>query len=301
MAEDLELAGDEDELQILSNNISNHKISLDIELDSANPVPWYWYIILAIIDVQANYLFVKAYQYSSITSITLLDCWTIPWVIILTWFILKTHYSLWQFFGAAICVIGLALVLLSDSRASQGGGRNPLSGDTLVIMGTFCYALSNVGEEYCVKKKDRVEVVAMLGIFGVLVTACEISIFERKDLASVQWSTTIVALFAGFAAASFLFYALVPFLLKLSGSTLFNLSLLTSDMWAVLIRLYFYKQQVNWLYFVAFAIVTAGLIIYSLNDTTDSSTSIAGTAETWDEEAKLLTEENSLHEEVVTS
>jgi solute carrier family 35, member F1/2 len=77
----------------------------------------------------------------------------------------------------------------------------------------------------------------------------------------------------------------------MSGATLLNLSLLTSDMWAVLIRIFFYKQQVfilhcdinytaiyyvlmyayihtidciqvDWLYYFAFAIVTVGLIIY---------------------------------------
>lgn len=64
---------------------------------------------------------VKAYQYSSITSMTLLDCWTIPWVMILSWFILRPHYSSWQYLGSAICVIGLVLVLLSDTGASSGG------------------------------------------------------------------------------------------------------------------------------------------------------------------------------------
>lgn len=63
----------------------------------------------------------KAFQFSSITSVTLLDCWTIVWVIILTWFILGTRYSLWQFLGAAVCVAGLVLVLLSDAGVGGGG------------------------------------------------------------------------------------------------------------------------------------------------------------------------------------
>lgn len=81
------------------------------------------------------------------------------------------------------------------------------------------------------------------------------------------------------------------FFLQMSGATLFNLSLLTSDMWAVAIRVLFYHQQVifsepripvlngniltnmltyftcpqiNWLYYLAFTVVAIGLIIYSL-------------------------------------
>lgn len=89
---------------------------------------------------------IKAYQYSSITSVTLLDCWTIPWVIILTWLVLGTRYSLWQFLGAVLCVVGLGLVLLSDSTESSGGncyytefnGDSPFSSER-VIQQCLCY------------------------------------------------------------------------------------------------------------------------------------------------------------------
>ncbi|KAL2481655.1 Eukaryotic protein of unknown function (DUF914) [Abeliophyllum distichum] len=226
-------------------------------------VPWYWYVLLGFVDVHGNYLVNKAYEFSSITSVAILDCWTIAWVILLTWIFLGTKYSGWQFFGAAICLAGLGLVLLSDAWDGGEGGSKPLLGDTLVIAGTIFFALSNVGEEFCVKKKDRVEVVTMIGLFGMVVSAIEIAILERKILQSVTWSAEIMAAFAGYAASSFMFYTLVPFVLKMSGSTLFNLSLLTSDMWAVVIRIFFYKQKVDWLYFLAFALVVVGIFVYS--------------------------------------
>ncbi|XP_019153040.1 PREDICTED: solute carrier family 35 member F1-like [Ipomoea nil] len=226
-------------------------------------VPWYWYLLIGFADVQGNFLVNQAFQYSSITSVTILDCWTIAWVILLTWYFLGTRYSLWQFFGAAVCVAGLGLVLLSDAGVGGGGGSRPLLGDTFVIMGTLFFALSNVGEEICVKKKDRVEVITMMAISGLLVSICEIAILETKGLASVKWSPEIILAFAGFAFAGFLFYTFVPILLKMSGATLFNLSLLTSDMWAVVIRIFFYQQEVDWLYYVAFGLVGIGLVVYS--------------------------------------
>ncbi|XP_066366421.1 uncharacterized protein [Miscanthus floridulus] len=242
-------------------------------------IAWYWYLALAFFDVQGNYLVVKAYQYSYITSVTLLDCWTVVWVIMLTWYALGTRYSLWQFVGAGTCVAGLALVLLSDAESpeEQDPGKMPLLGDVLVIAGTVGFAFSNVGEEYCVKKKDRVEVVAMLGLFGLLISIVQILIFERKGLEAVTWSSTMINLFAGFAVAIFIFYTITPFVLKMSGSTLFNLSLLTSDMWAVAIRVLFYQQQINWLYYLAFTVVAIGLIIYSLNDSSSDDETAAST------------------------
>uniref|UniRef100_A0A0D9ZZX1 Uncharacterized protein n=1 Tax=Oryza glumipatula TaxID=40148 RepID=A0A0D9ZZX1_9ORYZ len=236
-------------------------------------IPWYWYLALAFIDVQGNYLVVKAYQYSYITSVTLLDCWTVVWVVILTWYALGTRYSFWQFVGAGTCVAGLALVLLSDSKSAdaQDPSKIPLLGDALVIAGTIFFAFSNVGEEYCVKKKDRVEFVAMFALFGLL-----------------------LCLFAGFAVALFMFYSITPFVLKMSGSTLFNLSLLTSDMWAVAIRVLFYHQQINWLYYIAFAVVAIGLIIYSLNDhSSDSGTRTTASTEAAAQYQQLPGEDNS--------
>ncbi|KAL5809768.1 hypothetical protein ACOSQ3_030459 [Xanthoceras sorbifolium] len=226
-------------------------------------VAWYWYLLLGFVDVQGNYLVNKAYQYSSLTSVTLLDCWTIAWALILTWFFLGTRYSLWQLFGAALCVLGLGLVLLSDAGIGGGGGSRPLLGDVLVVVGTVFFAMSNVGEEFFVKKKDRVEVISMIGVFGFLVSVVQLSILERKSVESIKWSTDIILAFAGYILSSFMFYTLVPFVLKLSGATMFNLSLLTSDMWAVIIRIFFYRQQVDWLYYVAFAVVVIGLVIYS--------------------------------------
>ncbi|BBH07672.1 Eukaryotic protein of unknown function D [Prunus dulcis] len=163
----------------------------------------------------------EAYQFSSVTSVTLLDCFTIAWVIILTWIFLRTRYSLWQLFGAATCVVGLGLVLLSDAGVGGGGGSKPLLGDILVIAGTIFFAMSNVGE---------------------------------------------ILAFAGYGVSGLLFYTLAPLVLKLSGATLLNLSILTSDMWAVVFRIFFYRQQVDWLYYLAFAVVVIGLIIYSLTE-----------------------------------
>ncbi|MBA0721879.1 hypothetical protein Golax_009380 [Gossypium laxum] len=217
-------------------------------------IPWYWYLALGFVDVQGNYLVNKAFQFSSITSVTLLDCWTIVWAIFLTYFFIGTRYSLWQLGGAALCVLGLGLVLLSDAGVGGGGGSKPILGDALVIAGTLFFAMSNVGEEFCVKKKDRIEVVSMIGLFGMLVSGVEL------------YPLCLILGFAGYTFSSFMFYTITPFVLKLSGATMFNLSLLTSDMWAVVVRILFYRQQVDWLYFVAFGVVVIGLVTYSTTE-----------------------------------
>ncbi|KAL5229874.1 hypothetical protein ABZP36_028650 [Zizania latifolia] len=255
---------------------------------------WYYYLILGLVDVEANYLVVKAYQYTSLTSVMLLDCWAIPAVIFLTWMFLKTNYRFQKYSGVAICVTGLVLVVFSDVHAGdRAGGTHPIKGDILVIAGSTLYAISNVSEEFLVKVGDRVELMGMLGLFGAIISACQISIFERNEIKSIQWSVSAVVPFVGFSVAMFMFYSLVPILLKISGSTMLNLSLLTSDMWAVLIRVFAYDEKVDWMYYVAFGAVAIGLVIYSRDSDDDDRR--GQVAEATDAEGKLPDEEAAVH------
>jgi solute carrier family 35 protein F1/2 len=69
-----------------------------------------------------------------------------------------------------------------------------LKGDLLVIFGSMLYACSNVTEEYLVKKSNRIELMAMLGLFGAIISGIQISILERKELHSIKWNAGAVSL-----------------------------------------------------------------------------------------------------------
>ncbi|MFS7950873.1 putative solute carrier family 35 member SLC35F1/F2/F6 [Helianthus anomalus] len=181
--------------------------------------------------------FNKAFQFSSITSVTILNCATVIWVIILTWFFLGTKCSLWQFLGAALCVSAVAPILFLVM---------------LVIAGTCFFVFSNVGEEYCEKKVGRIEVIAMLGLFGMLVSLIEmypfLALFEFKTLKSISWSAEVILIFAGFGISGFMFTSLTPLLFcrfVSRGEWSHTIqSILTADMWAVVIRVFLYHQKV---------------------------------------------------------
>lgn len=85
----------------------------------------------------------QAYQYTSLTSVTLLDCFTIPAVIALSFFILGSRYRPRHYAAAALCVAGLALLVASEGRSSTAG-QAPLLGDALVVAGALLYSISNV-------------------------------------------------------------------------------------------------------------------------------------------------------------
>jgi solute carrier family 35 protein F1/2 len=79
---------------------------------------------------------------------------------------------------------------------------------------------------------------------------------------------------------------------------MFNLSLLTSDMWAILIRTFGYHEKVDWLYFLAFATTATGLIIYSMKEKDEEE---QRSGEVVSERRKLFDEEDgdSLHSNLI--
>lgn len=52
---------------------------------------------------------------------------------------------------------------------------------------------------------------------------------------------------------------------------MFNLSLLTSDFFAVVAAKYLFNEELSWLYFVGFTLIIVGILVYNraLTPTTD--------------------------------
>jgi drug/metabolite transporter (DMT)-like permease len=70
-------------------------------------------------------------------------------VLLLTKLLLGARYRVLHYFGAAVCIGGLALLVVADDAgAQQNGDTNPLLGDVLVLIGALLYALGNVAQEH---------------------------------------------------------------------------------------------------------------------------------------------------------
>ena len=66
------------------------------------------------VDVHATLLIVFAYNYTSITSVMLLEDFTIPSAVILSIFFLKISYGKKHFLALGLCVCGMSLSLFND-------------------------------------------------------------------------------------------------------------------------------------------------------------------------------------------
>lgn len=149
---------------------------------------------------------------------------------------------------------------------------NRLLGDVLCLAGSFLYAVGNVGEEFLVKQNSRIEYLGMVGLFGSVISGMQLQVLketyclrtrvklifflhlvkydsssalEYHNLASINWSGTIVIYYLVFAASMFIFYSMVSVVLQKTSALVFNLSILTAGFYNLMFGLFIFKYEVS--------------------------------------------------------
>jgi solute carrier family 35 protein F1/2 len=200
----------------------------------------------------------------------LLDCFTIPSAMALSRLFLGVRYSAVHLLGIVICVCGLIVVVVSDLQddvaagSSSAGQQQQFVGDMMCVAGSLIYASSNVLQEHLVRRGRREDYMGNLGVCGLSLAGL---LFLLTDLSRMldtsPWTSagSVLALL-GFVGCLFAMYTQTSSFLEKSDAVVFNLSLLTSDVYAVVFSFFFYGRLVPWPYFLSYALVCLGLSMY---------------------------------------
>ncbi|KAJ2001762.1 hypothetical protein H4R26_003955 [Coemansia thaxteri] len=224
---------------------------------------FYWYIFLALADVEGNYFVIKAYSYTSLLSCMLLDTWTLPCVVVLAYFLMRVRYKWTQILGVLICLGGMGLLIKGDMDAGKNfSATDAAKGDVFMLVGATCYALSNTMEEFIVRHRPQYETVAWLGFFGTIINGVQMAVIEHDRLREMTWTKDIVGLTIGFDLVMFVLYTIAPFLFRMSSATFYNLSILTSDFYGLIFAKYMFHDRITPIYAGAFSIIVVGLLVY---------------------------------------
>lgn len=225
---------------------------------------WRWFI-LSFADSQGNYFIVKAYNYTNLLSASLLDNFTIVFVVLISYMFLRVRYHWTQVIGVVICIGGCVLLIVSDLITGKNyAATERVKGDLFVLLSTLGYGISNTMEEFLVSKRPIYEVLAQMGLFGTIIMGVECAIFERESLANAHWTPDVGGYLVGYTLALLLMYLTAPILLRMSSSAFYNLSLLTSDFWSLLIGIRVFGYYVFWLYPVGFVFTILGVVFYNI-------------------------------------
>lgn len=224
------------------------------------------YFLLAFADVEGNYFVVKAYQYTNMLSAALLDNFAIVVVVILSFIFLKVRYHWTQLTGIVVCIGGMALLVVSDVLTDKNyAATDMVKGDLFVLLGAACYGVSNTLEEFFVSKRPIYEVVGQLGFWAIFINGVQCAIFERDSIRDAHWNPAVGGYLIGYTLSLLLLYCTAPILFRMSSAAFYNLSLLTSDFWSLLIGIRVFGYYVYWLYPIGFVLIVLGMIVYYIS------------------------------------
>lgn len=234
------------------------------------------YAFIGVIDVEANFLVVQAYAYTTVTSVQILDCFSIAVVLLLSRLFLKTHYRLVHYGGVVISLIGLSGLITADvitGKNGDGNASNPAVGDLLVIFGAMLYGVSNVAQEFVVKNYNTSEFLGMLGVFSTLVSGLQTIIVEGDKLSKIDLNYKVVLLWLGYTLFLYLIYTCMAYVIQKTSATVTNLSVLSADFYALILGIFIFNYSFHVLYLIAFAVVVLGVAVYTCRPTEAPSSS----------------------------
>jgi solute carrier family 35 protein F1/2 len=238
--------------------------------------PWA-YLGIAFLDVEANYMTVLAYRYTTITSITLFDALAIPSAMILSWTFLKRRYTSIHYCGVIICMAGIVYNVLADYETdlhhttSNVEYPNKLLGDVLAMCGGIVYGANDFLAETAVRKfGGPTEFLGMLGLFGLLISILQAFLLERHEIVEFFQQghacsiPSGVGLLIAYAVTNTTSYVGASRFLTMSEATFLNLSFLTGDFWSLAFSVVAERIVPTPLFFVALTLTISGVVIYEI-------------------------------------
>jgi len=259
--------------------------------------PLWMYVILAILDVEANYLTVLAYRYTTLTSVTLFDALAIPSAMMLSKVWLGRAYGRIHLVGVALCMVGVVVNVLQDYKIVKDqddvdqyddsgtyGSNNDnnlyphrIRGDLLAIAGGLLYGINDVVCEICVRTHGHAsEFLGMVGLCAGVIAIIQAAIVEREAIGKFFSlgvsdgdggscsAITAWGLLSAFVAVNVVSYSGAAMFLLFSEACFFNLSLLTGDLWTVIFSVTAQHIVPGRFFFLALLLIVGGVVVYEM-------------------------------------
>ncbi|KAL7309637.1 hypothetical protein PS15m_010496 [Mucor circinelloides] len=224
-----------------------------------------YYFILGAIDVEGNYFVVKAYQYTSLLSAMLLNCWSTPVCMILSFFIMKVRYRWLQYVGVLIALGGMGMLIASDMMEGKDyAALDAVKGDLFCLLGATLYGFSNVGEELMARKHPLYEVIGMFTFFATFINFVQLMILERNEFSAFASNPEAVGMVIVYTVCMFILYSLAPVMFRLGSAVLYNLSLLTANFYGLIFGIGLFGYHITIMYPFAYVVIILGIAIYHI-------------------------------------
>ncbi|XP_049820820.1 solute carrier family 35 member F2 isoform X2 [Aethina tumida] len=224
------------------------------------------YLLLCLIDVEANTLLSTAHQFTTLTSIQLLGCVAIPVALALSCLVLGVRYRMVHILAVSVCLMGVGCLVWATIEDTKIDGKNQLVGDMLCLGGSVLFAIVTVLQELSVKTTDIVEYLGLLGLFGSIISGLQMFVLEKQTLISSTWRNSS-ALISSFSACQFMFCTFSSVFLLNMGTTALHLSLLSGNFYTLIVGILLFNYKFHALYFLSYTLSMTGVYVYAIKQT----------------------------------
>ncbi len=157
--------------------------------------PWYFYTLLAFLDVQANYFVILSFRYTTLINTNLLTSISIVSVMTSSKIIMKKIFQLPHFIGISLVLLGSSFIVSSDFNDNDTitttiqhhefdnmNNNQHIQGDVFAIIAALLFGFNDTLAEYCICNATINEYLAMMGLFGFVFSMSESIIFESQQV-----------------------------------------------------------------------------------------------------------------------
>jgi solute carrier family 35 protein F1/2 len=189
------------------------------------------YLPMAVLDVSAQFFFLTALRYTTLTSVTLLDSVAIPAAMLLSSLLLARKYRPAHFLGICLCFVGIYIDVFHDYTAedeTETDGTDAedyphkLRGDLMAIAGACMFGTQEVLGEVAVRNLGGTnEYIALLGFWASMIAFLQsyltekdhiVSFFQEHDQAYCEKNQAWTLLFVYVLSTSLYYHGLARFL-----------------------------------------------------------------------------------------
>ncbi|GLD95158.1 hypothetical protein PINS_up003783 [Pythium insidiosum] len=243
---------------------------------TSKPTPrWWMYAFVALLDAQANVAATKALAFTRFSTTGLMLNLAIPFVFALCVSVVKTPFTRKHVIGCILTLLGGVVLLIGSwSRQHADDKSTEIYGWTLALLGAALYAASNVANQWCLRAHSFESVIQSLGkigMWGAGICLLQVLLIERQDVIAIKWDSQVTLLFAGYVLAMLAFYTAVFVLVHASETAAYNVSLLLSSLYLVLVSRYLLAEEIDEFVWGATSLMLFGLAIYAWNRSAESA------------------------------
>lgn len=222
-------------------------------------ISWLKYFVTTLFNFGGDVSSIYAYNTTSLSSAMLLATTVIFWVAPLSHFVLKHRMSIWQLLALVIGFCGVVLVFVAD-----GVGDSKWLGNLLAVISAVCYAIANVLQEALVYSASVTLYLCRFSIMALPISAILSGSVEWRLIREYTWSGDIIGFILAYVILLAFYYAFIPFIMQFSNAAEMNISLLTSNFYALALSIIFFGQKADWLYLGGFLCVPIAIVVFTL-------------------------------------